>query len=1039
MAAIDDALLSDDDFIQDVASSDDDEAEAALQLRIDEETAKFRQTRMQAAARLADAAPWMPQRVGSPGVEHVRKAAAAAAERRDDDDGDDSGAAEDAPRKEFVPPPRPQLARLSGDAGGGVALAHLAPPQPGLRPPSQPPSRPTSAGRPGPAVASRFANGSASQKLQPPEAITEIAEENSGGDVRTPDQALTPSSLKQQLQEQPQAGGGSSKAGNAAAKPADHGVELEGEGHSAGVPTPGTGARPAADAAHTGPEAAGLSWKDAERGATSASAPVQKGAAVPAGKGLWVVGADVSMSEIGEPPVARQQLPISMEPEASESYSEDGKTFEDGGGAPVDGTGEAPVAAPSAGEQRTSSVAEPVAGSDALLGSRAESAASQLLSTRGSRSGGDPAGITARKPGDLAEPDVASNDSFKARNLAESAAHASLDLRVEPTAAADAGAAPALIKVPTAVPAAAADSNNDNDINVHEDDGSDDVGGLPTFVSRTAQTDSFDRMHSRTAQTDTGERMHPCEFALQLMAHDLRMLPVAGSQPCKGPGSSRAATAAAVVRPRSAPPRPASVPPSTGALFPAPAPGAAPDGHMLVQITARGRGGGRHGAARPASASPYGAARRRPGSGNGDPAASGRIVAASRALRNSPSMRDQMTEAPAGSDGDGVSEDVDSKAPAASTSDDVSHGSSGGGGGKAAACAASGGSGAPRRRPSSARPGNATPRATYVPPASVVRRSQQRPQSARPTTGRRPPLAPGEDAGAWRDVAPGGDPYLVECLAGTGTHGGQGHIGAPAGWCAARGETGTAMVNVGGVAVSVYVSDTLKRICDANRWMAQLGHAGRYRLKNPYSATHVQLVSPVLAGGAAEGEIDEDGDWLDDAASGAGWPGHAATTAVAAAPLHIAKSLPLAHFMAMHARLKTAAAAAGTSPQRRPCSSGGIGGSYSAKRAGSLSLSGMPTGGAAAATGGSANGAAALARTRSEAFRQQWLMGGGAAVCSEDEVPDAPAAVEGLTREAAGQLAMCVHSDVRDAAARARDLAQRVSMLRSRTPYGPQS
>eukprot|EP00198_Chlamydomonas_reinhardtii_P010955 XP_001700292.1 predicted protein [Chlamydomonas reinhardtii] len=48
---------------------------------------------------------------------------------------------------------------------------------------------------------------------------------------------------------------------------------------------------------------------------------------------------------------------------------------------------------------------------------------------------------------------------------------------------------------------------------------------------------------------------------------------------------------------------------------------------------------------------------------------------------------------------------------------------------------------------------------------------------------------------------------------------------------------------VAGVPVSVYVADTLKRIIEANRWLAALGVAGkRYRLKDRYSNMTVQLI-----------------------------------------------------------------------------------------------------------------------------------------------------------------------------------------------------
>lgn len=212
------------------------------------------------------------------------------------------------------------------------------------------------------------------------------------------------------------------------------------------------------------------------------------------------------------------------------------------------------------------------------------------------------------------------------------------------------------------------------------------------------------------------------------------------------------------------------------------------------------------------------------------------------------------------------------------------------------------------------------------------------------------------------------------------------------------------------------MSDTTKKVAEANRWLAQLGYTSRYRLKSPYSAAQVQLVSGHAQQPHAHAHGGDDGDnddGMDGCASEAGvsvatgTPGWGGDPHVGRKP--VVKTLPLAKFVTAHARLKAQAAAARHG--------GGYGG-----------------GGHGGGYGGDAVPAAGT--SRSERFREEWLLGagggGGGGGSGEDRgVADAPAAVPGLSREQAGQVARDVQWHVRDAAARARDLAQHIAALRT--------
>ncbi|KAG1680631.1 hypothetical protein FOA52_015080 [Chlamydomonas sp. UWO 241] len=235
--------------------------------------------------------------------------------------------------------------------------------------------------------------------------------------------------------------------------------------------------------------------------------------------------------------------------------------------------------------------------------------------------------------------------------------------------------------------------------------------------------------------------------------------------------------------------------------------------------------------------------------------------------------------------------------------------------------------------------------------------------------------------------------------------------------------TGTATVNVGGRQVSVYMSDTTKRVAEANRWLAQLGYTSRYRLKSPYSAAQIQLVS----GHAQPQPLDDVDDSLDGCASEAGasvatgTPGWGGDPQLAARK-PVVKTLTFTKFVTAHARLKGQAAAARAGQQRD-------GGGYNAGGGGWAAVGG---GGG----GGGGDAVPAIGTSRSERFREDWLLGaggggGGVGSAGDRGVADAPAAVPGLTREQAGQVARDVQWHVRDAAARARDLAQHIAALRT--------
>ncbi|KAG2444272.1 hypothetical protein HXX76_001029 [Chlamydomonas incerta] len=154
-----------------------------------------------------------------------------------------------------------------------------------------------------------------------------------------------------------------------------------------------------------------------------------------------------------------------------------------------------------------------------------------------------------------------------------------------------------------------------------------------------------------------------------------------------------------------------------------------------------------------------------------------------------------------------------------------------------------------RRRPVSARPGagagaplGGTAAGVYgVQPYTVnVPKPIGRPMSAQPHHGRPtsagrggapPPLPSGPvDVPDRAQAAAAADmPVTVQTLP-------PGALGGAVGG-------GTAAVEVAGVPVSVYVADTLKRIIEANRWLAALGVSGkRYRLKDRYSNMTVQLI-----------------------------------------------------------------------------------------------------------------------------------------------------------------------------------------------------
>ena len=122
---------------------------------------------------------------------------------------------------------------------------------------------------------------------------------------------------------------------------------------------------------------------------------------------------------------------------------------------------------------------------------------------------------------------------------------------------------------------------------------------------------------------------------------------------------------------------------------------------------------------------------------------------------------------------------------------------------------------------------------------------------------------------------------------------------------------GTAAVEVAGVPVSVYVADTLKRIIEANRWLAALGVAGkRYRLKDRYSNMTVQLIeemAPMQYDAHAQHTYGEEAahghhghghsPYVTDGAGGGGGGGGGGNVTVL-------KELTLKQFLSGHSRLK---------------------------------------------------------------------------------------------------------------------------------------
>lgn len=100
----------------------------------------------------------------------------------------------------------------------------------------------------------------------------------------------------------------------------------------------------------------------------------------------------------------------------------------------------------------------------------------------------------------------------------------------------------------------------------------------------------------------------------------------------------------------------------------------------------------------------------------------------------------------------------------------------------------------------------------------------------------------------------------------------------------------TAAVEVAGGTFSVYVADTVKRIVEANRYLAQLGVGKRYRLKNRLSNMTIELVEPV------EQYIDDEEALQYEGAAAAGQQREVG--------LAVLKELTLKQFLAAHARLK---------------------------------------------------------------------------------------------------------------------------------------
>ncbi|KAG2490046.1 hypothetical protein HYH03_011511 [Edaphochlamys debaryana] len=221
---------------------------------------------------------------------------------------------------------------------------------------------------------------------------------------------------------------------------------------------------------------------------------------------------------------------------------------------------------------------------------------------------------------------------------------------------------------------------------------------------------------------------------------------------------------------------------------------------------------------------------------------------------------------------------------------------------------------APLRRPVSARHAAG---AYGVPPPqqqqqSAVPRHGGRPMSAQPHHMRPPSASRGGNA-TGGPVAPGvGTRYdpAMAFAAGGGAEPGVSERVVALG-LEPPGAAGTAAVEVAGHAVSVYVADTLKRIVEANRWLLQLGVTSRrYRLKDRLSNMTVQLVEEV----PPDESEDPYGEQYD--AYDGGYGGGVARMAVV-------KELTLKQFLSGHAKLKQQAKALRASGAPPPPPQGG--------------------------------------------------------------------------------------------------------------------
>ena len=354
--------------------------------------------------------------------------------------------------------------------------------------------------------------------------------------------------------------------------------------------------------------------------------------------------------------------------------------------------------------------------------------------------------------------------------------------------------------------------------------------------------------------------LNPHAFALQLLAHDLGVLP-----------PFQAAAVAAASR------REASGSLAAGRA-PAGVTSLAQVGYLGLGTTGRGEAASRPLSApaykRPSSAAPKGSVTRsaisppqgpRKGSASSQRAPELRrnsvdsigaevVMQVSRALRASPSARDRIMAAPFSL--------IEGVAP---------------GSGKAQARPA-----AARQRPASARPayssvapgGGGYGRSSLV--AGGAGPSGMAPPAGRTALPRRPMSAQPASRAYNREHSWDGDNSLMD-----------GESGRPLS-PNPQARAATAEVDVSGKNVSVYVAETMKRIAEANRYLAVIGSSRQYRLKDSNSNMVLELVAPADSYPA----VDSIDDWEP------------------APEMTVIKTISLRQFLSSVIRLKGQAAAA---------------------------------------------------------------------------------------------------------------------------------